>query len=256
MSNKDEEVIITEDEETETQETHEPTKTEQFIERLRQYPDRETAKSHITEIAKDLECAKSLGYKALKRIDEFKPAEERALETEEARITFEEPPREEIEEEPVEEEVIEEEIIEEPIVEERAPPTFPMTLEKLEFNISLAFKKIADLTKYPEFALDKKESQGIAEAWYPVLEQYAPQALGNPAVWAIVTTGIVIVPRVVGYASMRAKKKEEELPKPPTPKPKEPQEETPKETQETPLETPKEEPPKKKPETASFMKKL
>lgn len=50
------------------------TKLQQFIDRLAQYPDKETAKTHIVEIAKDLDCAKSLGYKALKRVEKFMPA--------------------------------------------------------------------------------------------------------------------------------------------------------------------------------------
>jgi hypothetical protein len=53
---------------TETPQTEPKTKTRLFRERLEQYADRETAKAHIKEIAKDLQCKNALGYKALKDI--------------------------------------------------------------------------------------------------------------------------------------------------------------------------------------------
>jgi len=48
--------------------TPEKTKTQQFKEALEQYTDRETAKTHIKEIADKLQCRKSLGYKAIRDI--------------------------------------------------------------------------------------------------------------------------------------------------------------------------------------------
>jgi len=51
-----------------TPEPEQKTKTQLFKEALEQYTDRETAKTHIKEIADKLQCRKSLGYKVLKDI--------------------------------------------------------------------------------------------------------------------------------------------------------------------------------------------
>ena len=221
----------------------EKTKLDQFKERLSQYPDRETAKQHLKEIAKDLGCAKSLGYKAIKQID-FR-GEKKPLEAYEPTAKIPEIKPEAIEEEMEEPEI---EIVEEEAPTPEAPTvTFPMTTEKLAWNFDLAFSKLADLTSYPDFKLTKKESDGLAEAWMPVLQQYAPQMASNPAMWAAISTVIIVAPRVVGYWQQRRKKQEEKI-----------VEEKPKEEpkQEPPKEEPKTETPPDLPKTAGFLDKL
>src|SRR3972149_4444523 len=44
------------------------TKLDQFMDKLRVYQTEAEAKTHIQDIAKTLECAKSLGYKAIKKL--------------------------------------------------------------------------------------------------------------------------------------------------------------------------------------------
>jgi len=227
----------------------EPTKLDQFIQRLSQYPDRETAKQHIKDIAKELNCAKSLGYKALKQID-FQ-GEQKPLEAYEPTAKIPEVKPEPIEEElETEAEVIEAE--EAPTPEAAAPPTvtFPMTTEKLSWTFDLAFSKLADLTAYPDFKLSKKESDGLAEAWMPVLQQYAPQMASNPAVWATISTIIIVAPRVIGYWQQRRKKQQEKIVEEPKEKPKE----EPK--QEPPKQEPTPQTPPPLPKTAGFLDKL
>lgn len=85
----------------------EKTKIDQFQDLLSQYPDITTAKSHIKEIAKQLDCAPSLGYKAVKRIEKFGAPKHKAkeptvkipeAETEQIEVPEEEVPEEEAEE--------------------------------------------------------------------------------------------------------------------------------------------------------------
>jgi len=47
------------------------TKLQQFIEELSKYPDKETAKQAIPDIAEKLNCSKALGYKALRKVSKF-----------------------------------------------------------------------------------------------------------------------------------------------------------------------------------------
>jgi len=209
------------------------TKLEQFRERLTQYPNRDTAKQHLAEIAKDLGCAKSLGYKALTKID-FQ-GEQKALQAAEPTAKIYEAKPEALEETAEEPEVlIGEESPTGEAIPQAAPPVttaFPMTNEKLAWTFDLAFSKLADVLHYPDFKLAKKESDGLADAWMPVLQQYAPQMAGNPVVWAGISTVIIVAPRIFGYWRQRQKTKEEKV------------------VPETPKEEPKTEPPKQEPQT-------
>jgi hypothetical protein len=233
---------------TEEQTPKEKTKSELFKERLAQYSTREEAGKHILEIAKDLKCAKSLGYKAIKQI-EFQ-GETKEIEAREPTIKIPPPPISE--QEPPEEITLEEEI---PPPQEGVPPAavgeiakppaaapslLPLTVDDLSWNFNLAMQKIADISDYPKFALSKDESKKLAECWLPVLNQYLPQAINNPLAWAGVTTAIIFVPRLIGFVQDRRKKQKEKVVEPPVEKSKE---ESPK------TETKAEPPPKSNPAT-------
>jgi transposase-like protein len=262
----DDEQIIIEPDETPEPAKKEPSKVDQFIEKLRAYATEEEAKTHIAEIAQELGCAKSLGYKAIKKILKEggfsgQPAPKTEAKEPTAKVEDVKPePLEETQETEFEETA---ETAAEP--EGIAQPAAAMQLltpEKLGSTLDILFNKLAKLTKYPDFALEPKERDALAETWQPVLVMYAPQILTNPLAWAGIVTVIVFAPKIVGYAVERGKKKEDK----PLPEPKK---------QEPPAETPKE-PPKEettppleqnegviitetrieKPATAGFMKKL
>jgi len=123
-----------------TPEPEAKTKLQQFIDRLSAYPDKETAKIHIIDIAKDLDCAKSLGYKALKRVEKFKPV---GIEAREPTAKIATPDEIVVEEEPAPETVTAkgEETIEQPALEpsstvDKITPIFERSVGRL-FNRGL-----------------------------------------------------------------------------------------------------------------------
>ena len=226
----------------------EPTKLDLFIQELSQYSDKETAKTHITDIAKKLGCAKSLGYKALKKVEQFKSKQAEAVEP---TVKIKETKLEPLEEQ---EEIIGEAEPEATIEEPTASPeaTVGFREKDLEWMFDKGFSGLAKLTGYADFALEKADSQKLSEIWTPILNEYLPDWLPYaPIAIAAITTTAIVVPKVKGYWDFREKKKQEkpvppETKKEPTPPP-EPPKEPPK--QETAV-------PPEKPNTAGFMQKL
>lgn len=249
MDEKEEE-IITEEVFTEQQSTppqKEPTKLDLFIQELSQYSDKETAKTHITDIAKKLGCAKSLGYKAIKKVEQFKPQQAEAVE---ATLKIKETKPELLEEQ---EEIIEPEA-EATIEEPTAPPeaTVGFRTKDLAWMFDKGFSGLAKLTGYGDFALEKADSDKLSEIWTPILNEYLPDWLPYaPIAIAAITTTAIVVPKVKGYWDYREKKKQEK-PVPPETTKKEP----------TPTPEPLKESPKQetavpeKPSKAGFMEHL
>jgi len=222
----------------------EPTKLDQFIERLSQYPDKETAKTHIKEIAKDLQCAPSLGYKAIKKVEQFKPQGKEAVEP---TVKIKETKPEPLEEQ---EEIISEAEPEATIEEPTAPPEQKGFREKdLTWMFDKGFSGLAKLTGYGDFALEKADSEKLSEIWTPILNQYLPDLIPYaPIAIAAITTVAIVVPKVKGYWDFRKKKEKEKVIEKSPEKPK----------QEPPPEPPKQEPAvsPEKPKTAGFLDKL
>jgi hypothetical protein len=257
----DPEIVITE-EESQPEPKPEPTKLERFKQALAQYPDKETAKTHILEIANRLGCAKSLGYKALKQIDQFKPQGQ--IEAREATVKIHdqaEIPLEADQEEQAPPQEVTEEATEETSTQPPAASTLPLTPDQLSKTMKIGMDKIAKLLEYPDMALSKEEADILGNAWQPVIQMYAPQLIANPLFWASITTVMIFAPRIGGYWKDRQKKKAEKplpeqkqqtsTPKTETSKPAEP-------TQPTEAAAPLEKPTTDivKPTSAPFLKKL
>jgi len=225
----------------------EPTKLEQFIERLSQYSDKDTAKTHIKEIAKELQCAPSLGYKAIKKVEQFKPQQAEAVEP---TVKIKETKPEPLEQQ---EEIIEEAEPEATIEEPTAPPEAAGFRQKdVTWMFDKGFSGLAKLTGYTDFALEKQDSEKLGEIWTPILNQYLPDWMPYaPIIIAGITTTAIVAPKIKGYWDYRKKTKEKIVEKPPE-KPKQ------ESLSEAPKETPKQEPavPPEKPKTAGFMQKL
>jgi hypothetical protein len=228
------------------------TKLQLFIERLSQYPNEEEAKRHIAEIAQELGCAKSLGYKALRKVERFQP---KGLEAKEPTVKIPSVEPEELEEIEEEEEITPApEIAPTPAPSPPIPSALPLTPDKLSWSMKLIFEKIGNALDYPDFALTQDEADKLAEAWLPVLNKYVPEAMQDPTTWCAITTVIIVAPRVIGYWKQRKQRKE--IPKE---EPKEQPKEQPKPETTTETEKPKEEPtpttpePPKKP---AFLEKL
>ena len=229
------------------EEKKEPTKLDQLIQRLQAFSTEEEAKANISKITLELHCARSMGYKAIRKIKDAggfraQPTQRHPAKEATAKI---ETPKEETLEPQSEEEYTETELAEGQPVEGQpvTPKTFPLTPEKLAETLEIFFKRIAVLTDYPEFALEPKESKSLGEAWIPVIEMYIPQMATNPIVWAAIATAIVFAPKTLGFIIKRrekqAKKQEDEkpLPKAPEPPKTDPPAEAPKATEKTFLST-------------------
>jgi len=223
----------------------EPTKLDQFIERLSQYSDKETAKTHIKEIAKDLQCAPSLGYKAIKKVEQFKPQGKEAVEP---TVKIKETKPEPLEQQ---EEIIEEPEAEATIEEPTAPPEEQKGFREkdLTWMFDKGFSGLAKLTGYGDFALEKADSEKLSEIWTPILNEYLPDWLPYaPIAIAAITTVAIVVPKVKGYWDYR-KKKEKVVEK----SPEKPKQEPPPEQKESQKEEPM---PPPKPTKAGFLDKL
>jgi len=233
------------------------TKLQIFIERLSQYPNEEEAKRHIAEIAQELGCAKSLGYKALHKVEKFQP---QGLEAKEPTVKIPEAKTEEIPPEEEQEIILEEEEI--PTAETAAPAPAPTPQigvgfkpEDVTWMFDKGFKTIADITGYGAFALNKDEATRLGEMWTPIINANLPQILPHaPIISATITTLIIVAPRVKGYWTFRRQRQQEkpvEQPKQEPPKNvSESEREQPPPQQETPTKAPE------LPKTAGFMKAL
>jgi len=260
LTEKEEEEILTEEKEPQK----ERTKLDQFIEELSKYPDIETAKTHLSEIAEKLHCARSLGYKALKKIQQFKPADTIETRAVEPTIRMATPKEEPLTEQAEEEKAISEELPPEP---ETAPKPAALGFKdtEVEWMFQRGFKMLADVTGYAEFKLDPDDSKRLGDMWTPILNEYLPEVLPYaPLAMAAITTIVIVVPKVKGWWNYREEKKKK-------PKPKEPPKEEPKEEpkpepptlpdakdhkDETPPPLDKDVPAKERPKTAPFMDKL
>lgn len=230
----------------------EPTKLDQFIEQLSAYPDVQTAKTHLSEIAEKLHCARSLGYKALKKIDHFKPQDSIETRAKEASVKIAHPLEQPLEQQ---EEQISEELPPEP--ETAAPPVAIGFKDKdVTWMFDKGFKMLADVTGYADWKLDPDDSKRLGEIWTPIINQYLPDILPYaPIAIAAITTIVIVVPKVKGWWTYRQKKTKEKPKEPPKeevkeePKPEPPKTETP-----PPLE--KDVSATERPMTAPFLEKL
>jgi len=219
MSDEKEEMITIEEPTPEP--VKEPTKLDRFIEELRKYPDKDIAKTHIQEIATKLECAKSLGYKAIKKIEwsgEPRQAQQEKEPTAKIEPQEAEPLTEEQQAEQGEE-------ITPPEEEQPAAAKVPITARALTTSLEMAFKKAAKLLDYPDLALTHEEAQSLTDCWTPVFEYYAPQLSQNPMMWAAIGTAIILAPRVIGLVVEKLGKRKKEREKIIDAKPSKPPEE-------------------------------
>lgn len=241
---------------TETPQQEEPkerTKLDQFIELLSGYPDAETAKTHLSEIAEKLHCARSLGYKALKKIDHFKPRDSIETRAKEATVKITQPPEQPLEQQ---EEPLSEELPPEP--EREIPPAAAVGFKDKDVTwmFDKGFKMLADVTGYADWKLDPDDSKRLGEIWTPIINQYLPDILPYaPIAIAAITTIVIVVPKVKGWWTYR-KKKTKPNPEPPKEEPpkEEPKPEPSKTEPPPPLE--KDVPATERPMTAPFLEKL
>lgn len=238
----------------------EPTKLDQFIEELSKYPDRETAKGHIREIAAKLHCAPSLGYKAIKKIQQFKPADTIETRAQEPTIRMATPKEEPLTEQAEEEKPISEELPPEP---ETAPKPAAVGFKdtEVEWMFERGFKMLADVSGYEDFKLAPDDSKRLGDMWTPILNEYLPDILPYaPLAMAAITTIVIVVPKVKGWWNYREEKKKK--PKPKEPPKEEPEPEPPTlpdakdHKDETPPPLPKDVPASERPKDAPFMHRL
>lgn len=242
------------------QEKKEPTKLDRFMKKLQAYTTEPEAKQHIAEIAKDLECAKSLGYKAIRKLKEDGQYRKQGeISTEGAEPTFQ---MGEGKPEPFEET--------ETPTDETLPPETPTELEQppeqkpqqgfreedLTWMIDRAFGGLAKVTGYGDFALNKEDSEKLGAIWTPIFNQYLPTWMPYaPIAIAAVTTVAIVVPKVKGYWEFRKKREGEKVPN--KKKEKETLKEPPEQTKLIePPTTPSETKAPNLPTTAPFLKKL
>jgi hypothetical protein len=250
--------IIDDEPEPQPKKEQQKTATEQFTEELMKFSDYEQAKAAIADIATKIGCAKSLGYKVIKRLKrqgQFGKAHMPRMEAKEptAKIA-------EIEPEPIEtttptaENEPEIDFTDNETLTETQPTQQPETLLKekdVEWLIQRGSEGLAKLTEYSDFTFETKDSHRLAEMWTPIVNKYMPQwAPHIPEVIAAVTTAVIIVPKVQGYRKFRAERKQKQIIEhhepAPTPKP---------EPKETPKEPEPEKPPEK-PKTSNILKAL
>lgn len=206
----------------------EKTKFAQFIERLSQYPTEEEARSHIREIAKQLDCGRSLGYKAVKRIEKFGAPKHKAREP---TVKIPEAEAEEIPETPEEAEEI--------TVEEEAPTpeAAPTTLEEkllpiFERAVGRLFNHSIELISGSKEILSDEEIKDTATLLPILIYRMTKTKLTEDQMidaTCITHFGAIVV-RVVKTKvnEWRAKKKEEKVVQPPQPAPEPPKPEQPK----------------------------
>jgi hypothetical protein len=235
----------------------EKTKLDQFKELLAQYPTAEEAKTHIKEIAKKLDCAPSLGYKAVKRIEKFgapkhKPKEPTVKIPEAKPEAIPEPEEEEVEEIEVEEEAPAERPAE-------LPPT--STMEKLmpifERAVGRLFNQTIELVSGSKEMLSEQEAKDTATLLPILLYRMTKTQLNEDQfidATCITHFGAIVV-RVIKTKvnEWRAKKEKEKIVQPPptpTPEPEPPKPEQPAEPTEAEIEA------KKREQRPDFLKKL
>jgi hypothetical protein len=261
----EEEEIITEQTPEPEAPKKEPTKLDLFIQRLSEYPDKDTAKTHIKEIAKDLQCAPSLGYKAIKKVEQFKPQQAEAVEPT-LKIHETKP-------EPIEEAELEEEAItEQPPIGEEAPAELVAedTMSKLkgvlERSLERLFNNGIEIASGMEETLSSQESKDTAILLPFIIWRISKQKLTEDNfidMTCISHFGSIII-KVVNKKLKERKKEKPKEEKPPEPTKQEPppppisQAPPPTPTPEIPKEPTKQEPavPPEKPKTAGFMKNL
>lgn len=239
------------------------TKTEMFQEELSQYPDKETAKSHIAELAEKLDCSKGLGYKAIKRIDFGEVKREQELRAKEATIKIAEGKEEPLEEEPEEVEELEGEELE----GEEFEPEEGEELERPELDamttlqpvlmrsLERIFNNAIDMVSGMEETLTSQESKDTAILLPFLIYRITKQKLTEDNFIDMTTVchfGSIIV-KVVNKKLKERRERNESIVKEPPKKAKE--------TPQAPLETASEEPPqepikRERPKTAGFMKNL
>jgi hypothetical protein len=180
------------------------TKIEQIKDELSLYPDLQSAKKAIPNLAKKYGVTRTLVYKALKQISFPEP-----IKAEEPTVKIPEVKPEPLPEIPVEAvELKPEELKPEEVKVEEAKKEMPITSDKLSWMFKLLFEKIGNALNYPDFALTQNEADKLAEAWLPVLNQHLPQALQDPTTWCALTTIIILAPRILGYISFKRKTKQ------------------------------------------------
>ena len=215
------------------------TKLEQFMDKLRVYATEPEAKTHIQEIAKTLECAKSLGYKAIKKLrTEGAFGNIPRREAHEPTMKIREVDEGELEQPPQEEQseiqFQDGETAEAVTVEPSLQPTTGFQPEDIEWMMSRSAKLIADATEYAEFELSKADSKKLSEMWTPIVNQYLPQIMPNmPLVVAGFSTALILVPKVRGYMKQRKKNEKPIIDTQPVEKKTEPPKEQPKPEQQT-----------------------
>lgn len=222
-----------------------------FAEALSAYPTEREARSHRVEIARELGCADSLIYKALKKIDKFKTHK---TEYQEATVKFSQPA-----EIPINNQETDQPANNQNAGNETPPPTIqpqppqiapqvsmikPLDETAVAKTLKLATKALASLAEFEEFGLNQEECDDLAAVWTPILREKAPQIAQNPYIMASITTATIVLPKVMLYRRHlkkledERKKNEQVIPAQPPAKPP-----TPPDLPPTPAQTPQQEPP-------------
>lgn len=231
----------------------EKTKLDQFKDLLAQYPTAEDAKSHIKEIAKQLDCAPSLGYKAIKRIEKFGAPKHAAREP---TVKIPEAEAEEIPEQPEEaEEITVEEEALAPAPEAAPTDTMAKLMPIFERAVGRLFNQGIELLSGSKEMLSEQEAKDTATL-LPILIYRLTKTQLNEDQFidaTCVTHFGAIILRVIKTKvnEWRAKKKEEKVVQPPpapAPEPEKPAE--PKEPTEAEIEA------KKREQHPNFLKHL
>lgn len=206
--------------------SEEKTKTEIIEEILRNRKEKPSP-SEIKEIANQQNCSKALVYKVIHKLEDEGfygeiPTEE--IKAKEPILKIEEPEEIPIEEEQPEipKEFLQPSETPQIPIEEKPPETttpYPqpigMKTEDLQWMFKWSFEKIADFTEWEGWRLKDEESQKLAEAWTPIINQNMGEfAKYTPYISATLTTIIVLAPRILGYRKYtkeKEEKKEHEL---------------------------------------------
>lgn len=186
-----------------------------FADALSQYPNEKEARKHGKEIAKELGCALSLQYKALKKIDKFKS--QHTNEYHEATVKVTAP-----QEIPIDDSQTAPDTEQPPTI--NTQPTQPTTTQPIitqpieteaqKAALSTIFKGtwngMCGLLDANEADLTDAESDKLGELWLPTAQQRFPTIINNPEIIAVAGSAGIIIPKVRKIIEVRKKKAEEE----------------------------------------------
>jgi len=230
------------------------TKLQLFIEELSKYPDYESAKQAIPQIAEKLGVTRALGYKALRKVEKFQTPIQQAREPTVAIPQAQEIPI--VEPQPT---IFKAEIQPIPTTPTPPPTTKPPTGFKendIAWMFEKAFDAIAMATGFEPFKLSQEEAERLGAMWTPIINENLPTLMPHAGlITASITTLIIIAPRIKAYRDYRKKQQEKivEATEQPAPQPEQKPEPQPEKTESASGLI---QPPKELPKNAGFLKAL